>query len=83
LNKIDRANEKALDIINRGEPVLVDIKFAKDVLVGMEKNVIGHAGPPLEWEEMTGPLRNVIGHAGPPLEWEEMTGPLSLDSRKL
>jgi len=60
LNKIDRANEKALDIINRGEPVLVDIKFAKDVLVGMEKNVIGHAGPPLEWEEMTGPLRGAI-----------------------
>ncbi|HSP46789.1 MAG TPA: DUF1116 domain-containing protein, partial [Clostridiaceae bacterium] len=60
MNKIDEANQKALEIINKGEPVLVDIKFAKDVLPGMEKNVIGHAGPPLKWEDMSGPLRGAI-----------------------
>lgn len=60
MNKIDVANQKALEIINKGEPVLVDIKFAKDVLPGMEKNVIGHAGPPIKWEDMSGPLRGAV-----------------------
>lgn len=60
MNRIDLANQKALEIINSGEPVLVDIKFAKDVLPGMEKNVIGHAGPPIGWDEMCGPMRGAV-----------------------
>ena len=48
LEKIDEANKKAFDIINQAEPNLVGVKTAKDVLVGMEKYTIGHAGPPLD-----------------------------------
>ena len=60
MNKIDIANQKALEIVNKGEPVLVDIKFAKDVLPGMAKNVIGHAGPPITWAEMCGPMKGAV-----------------------
>lgn len=60
MNKIDKANQKALEIINQGEPILVDIKFAKDVLPGMAKNVVGHAGPPISWEEMCGPMKGAV-----------------------
>lgn len=57
---INRANEEGLRRINEGQPVLVDVVYAKDVLPGMAKNVIGHAGPPLDWDDMCGPLKGAI-----------------------
>jgi len=57
---IDAANQEAFDRINKGEPNLVDVKIAKDVLQGMDKNTIGHAGPPLDWADMSGPLQGAI-----------------------
>ena len=58
--KIEEANKKTLEIINNAEPNLVDVKIAKDVLEGMDKYTIGHAGPPLAWEDMTGPLQGAV-----------------------
>ncbi len=60
MDKIDEANKKAFDIINQAEPNLIGVKTAKDVLVGMEKYTIGHAGPPLAWDEMCGPLQGAV-----------------------
>ena len=57
---IQQANEEALRRINDGMPVLVDIKYAHEVLPGMKKNVIGHAGPPIAWEDMCGPMKGAI-----------------------
>lgn len=57
---IQAANEEALKRINEGMPVLVDIKFAHEVLPGMRKNVIGHSGPPITWEDMCGPMKGAI-----------------------
>jgi len=57
---INKANEEGIKRMQDGQPVLVDIKYAKDVLPGMEENVIGHAGPPIEWKDMTGPLKGAI-----------------------
>lgn len=60
IEKIEKANQEAVDIINNAQPVLVDMKYAKDVLEGLGKNTILHAGPPLEWEEMSGPMQGAI-----------------------
>jgi hypothetical protein len=57
---IQMANEEALKRINEGMPVLVDIKFAHEVLPGMRKNVIGHSGPPVTWDDMCGPMKGAI-----------------------
>jgi len=57
---IQAANEEALKRINEGMPVLVDIKFAFEVLPGMRKNVIGHSGPPIAWKDMCGPMQGAI-----------------------
>lgn len=59
-DKIDEANSLALNIINSGEPKLVGVKFANEVIEGMDKFTIGHAGPPLEWKDMCGPLKGAI-----------------------
>lgn len=79
LERIDAANREALDRINRADPELVDIRYAHEVLPGMEKNVIGHAGPPISPEEMCGPLKGAVvgailyeGLADSPEEAEEL-----------
>lgn len=58
--RVDEANKEAFDRLNAGEPMLVDVVYAKDAIEGMQKHWIGHAGPPLEWEDMCGPLQGAI-----------------------
>jgi len=57
---IDRANAKAVKIILAGKPFLVGMAPALDVVPGMRKNLILHAGPPIAWERMCGPMRGGI-----------------------
>lgn len=57
---INKANQEAFRRINEAMPVLVDIKYANEVFPEMKKNVIGHAGPPIVWEDMCGPMRGAI-----------------------
>ena len=56
---IREANERALARINAAEPTLVDVVYARDVLPAGDR-VIYHAGPPLAWADMCGPLRGAI-----------------------
>ena len=59
---IDKANEAAVDRIISSRPMLTGVELARDVIPGMKDNLILHAGPPIEWERMSGPLRGgVIG----------------------
>lgn len=58
--EIDRANKTAFSKITNAQPVLVDIKQAKDVIPGMTKETIFHAGPPVSWEKMCGPVRGAV-----------------------
>lgn len=58
--KIETANQKALDILLTGQPVLVDIRPALEVVPGMTENMVLHSAPPIEWPEMCGPHRHGI-----------------------
>ena len=49
--KIENANKKAIDKVLTSNPILVDIKPAIDVVPGMKKNMIMHAGPPIDWQK--------------------------------
>ena len=57
---IDQANRAALERLDQGNPALVDVVFAKDVLPGIAPYTIGHAGPPIAWEDMCGPMKGAI-----------------------
>jgi len=46
--KIEKANEEAARRLARGEPFLVDIAPAHEVIPGMKDKMITHAGPPME-----------------------------------
>ncbi|MDH3511814.1 MAG: DUF1116 domain-containing protein [Gammaproteobacteria bacterium] len=65
--KIEEANQKTLDILFKGQPVLVDIRPALDVVPGMTENMVLHSAPPIEWERMCGPHRHGIAGA---VVWE-------------
>ena len=60
MSKIDQANKKAVERMMSSRPVWVDIGRAKDVIPGMKDNLILHAGPPITWENMSGPLRGAV-----------------------
>ncbi len=58
--KIDQANEEAVKRMIDGNPVLVDVAPAGEVIPGMQGKMITHSGPPIEWERMCGAQRGAI-----------------------
>ena len=59
---IDAANAKALEKVLSAQPVWTDVGLAKDIIPGFTENTIAHAGPPVSWENMCGPMQgSVIG----------------------
>jgi len=57
---IDRANEEALEKIFASRPFLIDVRPAHELLPQLGEYTILHAGPPLGWETMCGPLMGAI-----------------------
>lgn len=52
--KIDQANAEALERMLGGDPVLIDVVPAGEIVLGLEDRMILHAGPPITWERMCG-----------------------------
>jgi hypothetical protein len=57
---IETANQEAVRRIRGGQAVLVGMGIARDVIPGMHAHMILHAGPPIEWERMCGPMRGAV-----------------------
>ena len=57
---IAAANKKALDRILNSKPALVGLSRAINVVPGMKKDMLLHAGPPVKWAEMCGPMRGAV-----------------------
>ena len=53
------ANAVALQRMTAAEAKLVDVVTARDAL-GLEQGTFLHAGPPIEWERMSGPLKGAL-----------------------
>ena len=58
--KIREANRLALERILNARPVLIGIGIAGEVIPGMTKKTILHAGPPITWNQMSGPLKGAV-----------------------
>jgi hypothetical protein len=57
---IDQANQTAVERMMSARPMLTGVATARDVIPGMRDNLLLHAGPPIEWERMSGPLRGAV-----------------------
>ncbi len=58
--KIQAANQEALSRILAAQPVLVGMSTAGEAIPGMTPTTILHAGPPVTWENMCGPMRGAV-----------------------
>lgn len=58
--RIRVANEKVVQRVIDAHPVLIGYGKALDVVPGMTKNTILHAGPPIAWENMCGAMRGAV-----------------------
>ena len=57
---IERANTASVNRMMEARPILKGVATARDVIPGMKDNLFLHAGPPIEWERMSGPLRGAM-----------------------
>ncbi|MEZ5591311.1 MAG: DUF1116 domain-containing protein [Gammaproteobacteria bacterium] len=58
--QIEQANQEALRRLFAAEPVLVDVQPAGEVIKTLGERMILHAGPPIEWDRMCGPMQGAI-----------------------
>jgi hypothetical protein len=59
-DRINAANQVAVKRILNGRPSLVALGKALDLIPGMKRNLLLHAGPPISWDRMCGPMRGAI-----------------------
>lgn len=57
---VDEANALAAEKIKSAHPVLVDMALAVEAIPGMTDHTIFHAGPPIAYERMCGPMRGAV-----------------------
>jgi hypothetical protein len=57
---IEKANQEAASRMLRSKPTLVDVSTAGESIPGMQKKMVLHAGPPVSWERMCGPLQGAV-----------------------
>ena len=57
---VDAANRIALDRLLTAHQILVDVRPAIEVVPGMTRETVLHAGPPITWDRMSGPLRGAV-----------------------
>jgi hypothetical protein len=57
---IEQANTTAVNRLMGSRPILRSVATARDVIPGMKDNLLLHAGPPIEWARMSGPLRGAL-----------------------
>jgi hypothetical protein len=59
---VEQANVRAFARFVEAQPALVDLAVARDVVPGMAagRRLILHAGPPIAWSRMCGPMRGAV-----------------------
>jgi hypothetical protein len=69
--EVDAANREAQSRLLAAHQVLVDVRPAIEVVPGMARDTLLHAGPPIDWERMSGPVRGAVMGA---LLYERLAG---------
>lgn len=57
---VNVANEEAVTRIKKAQPILIGMGLAGDVVPGMTEHTVLHAGPPIVYERMCGPMRGAV-----------------------
>jgi hypothetical protein len=57
---IESANKQAVERMMEARPVVTGVARAIDVIPGMRDDLLLHAGPPVTWERMAGPMKGAM-----------------------
>lgn len=58
---VNEANAAVIERLKAARPHWVDVKTARDVIPELrEGRTLLHAGPPITWERMTGPMQGAV-----------------------
>jgi hypothetical protein len=60
LPQVEEANRKAFQAYLDAHPVLEAVKPAREAISDLHERLILHAGPPIEWGRMCGPMQGAI-----------------------
>lgn len=60
MKTIDEANNEVLSRLQNAQPQLVDIQRVREVLPEADKHTLYHAGPPIDWNSMSGPMKGAV-----------------------
>ena len=60
LEAVESANETAYQRFLSAQPVLVEVGAALEVIPGLGERTLLHAGPPVQWAQMCGPMQGAI-----------------------
>ncbi|MVZ47583.1 acyl-CoA synthetase FdrA, partial [Escherichia coli] len=72
--KIEEENQQVTEKIKNAQPFLIDVVPAKSVIPELNepaKKTLLHAGPPITWEGMTGPMKGACLGAALFERWAE------------
>jgi hypothetical protein len=57
---VDAANQEAVARMLEASPSWIGVGVAGDVIPGMREDLLLHAGPPLAWDQASGPMRGAL-----------------------
>lgn len=57
IEEIENSNKDVIEMMKNSQPFLVDVVPAKSVIEILNEKVLLHAGPPIEYKNMTGPMQ--------------------------
>jgi len=57
---IEEANSVATQRMMEARPIATTMAKAMDVVPGLRDNMLLHAGPPVTWERMSGPMKGAM-----------------------
>jgi hypothetical protein len=57
---IEKANTQCVERMMEAQPIVVGVARAIDVIPGLRDNLFLHAGPPITWERMAGPMKGAV-----------------------
>ena len=60
MERIETANAVALDRMFASDPVLIDVVPASEAIPELAQGMVLHAGPPIGWDRMCGPMRGAV-----------------------
>ena len=57
---IGQANDEAVQRMLSADPVLMDVHLAAELIDSLGEHMVLHAGPPIEWADMCGPMQGAV-----------------------